>query len=33
MIIFKTIFIISTLFNFTKINKQDKILNENSTFY
>jgi len=33
MIIFKTSFIISVLFNFTNINKQDKNLNENSTFY
>jgi len=33
MIIFKTSFIISALFNFTKINKQDKNLNEKSTFY
>jgi len=33
MIIFKTSLIISALFNFMKINKQDKNLNENSTFY
>jgi len=30
---FQKSFIISALFNFTKINKQDKNLDENSTFY